>query len=93
MNSSTVIIAFTVFFVIWLVNTKRLARIVELYQGDNASGNSEPLNPMRPEGIVPTNPANPGPVPPISGPVDSGAGARARAKKKRNPMYLPPVKL
>ena len=91
MNSSTVIIAFTVFFVIWLVNTKRLARIVELYQGGNAPGG---VTMDQPDSRIPKSPDLLKLDPPVlSGPVDSGAGARARAKKKRNPMYLPPVKL
>jgi len=85
MRSSTVIVIFAVFFLIWLVNTKRLARIVDLYQ--NGSGTAS--NIIAPESGAPVNAG----TPPISGPIGTPETRRAKVERKRktNPDYLPPV--
>jgi hypothetical protein len=94
MRSSTVIVIFAVFFLIWLVNTKRLARIVDLYR--NGSGTTS--NIIDPETGGPVNAGTPpisgsiGPKPPkFDEELKKARKNRVERIRETNPNYLPSV--
>jgi hypothetical protein len=87
MKSSTTIYIFLALFVVWIVNTGRLERIVQIYNGtDLPEGwTTRPdglLQPPKPELLKLDPPKNPD----FSGPI-----GRVNEKRKTNPLYLPPV--
>lgn len=84
MKSSTTIYIFLALFVVWIVNTGRLERIVQIYNGNElpegyTRRSDGLLQPPSPE-LIPSNP------PDLSGPI-----GRVNEKRKTNPLYLPPV--